>query len=859
MKDTRQKKIKQINMNLEPHFLQISIKEEKAYLSIDGDTPKYLDSLSDLLVCLIRNLNHEVTREHLLKQVSSDIEEKTFLNYLDRLRKRFNSYGPKYIVTAGSGKRYTAMFRTDEHCEIIYDEDTYETTAEYLMQNARSGKGFSSVDELTGNTPIRDDLLPACLCSGVTYTSLRHLVYHVFMNNPLTNSLILHGDGGAGKTFSLYDTYRAGDTQGVRTIYLHADTLDRDEHNLARHIAQRYLKVSDYHQQIMSFETFVQENTFPILLLIDGLNEISDSGKLKSCIQNFRALDTAWPGRFHAVFATRYPQAVKALLGSAQSAELQPLTPLKFKDINQEMLKKLHIELTPLIKLLMEDLAQEDASGIHSRYDLYCRYFDHLTVLANKKDGTGWIYPVLSAIAASSMEGANIDSRWLKRFCSAQADYDFIHRYCAGEEYPLEDSSTAELLKATGFLHRGRLDTYRIHQQYRDFLTVRYGMLLVQEEEITMSDFLLKMAEATRYYTLNTQEDPDEINARRHNNLDLGEFAFYAGMSYWKEHPQDYDILPHLLQLGIQVAYLYDNVERWTQLFSLYSSLKEIQHHCLASGQLNPLLRKSLPGYYFCLNKLVDKSRKDEELSNVCSWIAFSEQIEEEYLALLAQEPAEDTEWKALLCSGLGGVFQNRYHITERFEDRSSCLSHAVKYHTDALAIRRRIHSPKLYRSYVALGTCYFYKGQLYLSNKQEDLCKEAINAFREAASYHKMAVSIQENTERHVGWSRMAGCWYQILLHSPEEEVKEEAKAQLYTAAVSACNSLLETVSASGAIRHSSLIKSQLLDLSRYMQFLSFEASDFGTIDHLCRLYQQAYGCEKEPYRSEDNKRIIF
>ena len=861
MTDNKQKIIRQINVNSPEVSLSIIIEDEMVYISKYNSPPEYMNTVSDLLYCLIRNLGYPVDNATLNKYAPQDITRKTFLNYFSSMKALFGKDGEKIIQTTGQGSKYKVAFKPNEHCEILYSDDEYALAPDYFRQLTSSEGSFESVEEITGGRAIRSPLLPVCLCGGIQYTTLSQFVCSVFMRNLLQPSLILHADGGSGKTFSLADTYSLAEKLGFRPIYIHADDLDTGKFNLLRYIAERNLKEYNYNQQRTAFSDFVEGTKYSFLLLIDGLNEVSHIDKLKECCISFRHLHQKYPGRFHGVFATRYPQILKANLYNPQEAALQPLPSSRFRDKKLDILDTLHVKLTPLVAEILENMSAEDVSQLHSRYDLYLRYFDVLAAQADRKDRGGWIYDVLSSVAAKSMEGQTIDSRWLKKFCSADAESDFIHRYCSGEEYPLEESSAIEKLKGTGFLIRNRLDSYTIHHQYRDYLAVRFGLMMIREGEISAADFLCKIVHATRKYKVSAGEDASAMNARRHNNMDLGEFGFYAGLNCYEANPDNLEMIPALVQLGIHIIYLYDNVENWYQIYHVHLHLEPLLQKCFQSGLINERIRASLPGYYYCLNRLVVNSKESADLANLTDWASFSEKIEKYYIDYLEMLPDDAFELHAIALSGIGGVYLDRYKILNDFLLKEECLNQAFRFHSRAMTMRRDSGSDMLHRSLTALGTSCYRKGILYLDNPLADRHGDALKLLQDAVKYHTQAIDQPANREKYISWSRIPGCFYQILKCLPAEDIRgrEECISQLYHAVITSCNLLRISIEKNGVARHGGDIRTLLEDISRYMPCLRLDDKDCQHIDKLCDLYHEAFSEEKKPCRSADNHHIVF
>jgi hypothetical protein len=267
-----------------------------------------------------------------------------------------------------------------------------------------------------------------------------------------------------------------------------------------------------------------------------------------------------------------------------------------------------------------------------------------------------------------------------------------------------------------------------------------------------------------------------------------------------------------------------------------------------------------LPGYYFCLNKLVSFKHNVNNLSSLKQLLDFSKRLEV-YYEDWKNKATKDPERCAKAYSGLGGVYLARFHIQPDFVSKYEALSKAIEYHTKAMELRRSNSSPKLYLSHTALGTDYFHTGCLYLTNKETACTQNALAAFRAAADQHHQAVQLAENPEKHVSWTRMAGCWYKLYLNTPESMTleREEYRKKIAAAVASSYNCLKASSAKGGVIHLSSEIYALLRDISRYMPLLSLTETDKTHIDQLCDLYHQAFPDRPKPMRSPDGGKIIF
>ena len=685
------RKIKEAKLHVSEGDVRIVVEGLAAWLSVNGDLYPF-DGDSRLLICLIQNRNQPVKRKDMQAHITEGTLDKTLPNALSRIRLKLASAMSSddlkdTFSTGGRGDNYWAKLNVPEETLVFSDKLTEDPLLGMGSSRSFSQSIFPDVKLFTGGDEIRTNLLPTCLWGEKQYAALHAFIYSVFLNHPLRRSLIVTAVGGGGKTFSLLRAYEYGINGGGCVFYIRADALEKGEHNLLHYITRRYLNVQDYHQHLAAWESFVMETGKPILLLIDGMNEVSVEIQA-DCCQSFLRMQEQYP-ELRAVFTTRFPQILKARLYQPLEVQIEPLIFSQFdKDNKMKILSTLHISPTPLIIRQLEDINEKELEGIRSRYDLHKVYFDSLSDKSSRRDGSGWIYNVLAYTAAASMEGTQINSRWLKKLCSDQGEYDFIHRWCAGEEYPLEEAASIDKLKATGFLMKSDGDTYTLHQQYRDYLAVRYGLMLLEHNEITLADFLDKLIDATRYFRLSEAESMDDINHRRHNNMDLGEFGFYAAYSWYLEHP-DASVVPLLAQLGIQVAYLYDNVKNYVGLYDLYCRLDSLLQQCFQMHAVNQRLNASLPGYYFCLNKLVTMKTDINAMAGDAPRLALSEELEKYYKVWLGNISETETEQQAVALSGLGGVYLARYSLKAGFEEKDKCLSYAIKYHTEALQLRR--------------------------------------------------------------------------------------------------------------------------------------------------------------------------
>ena len=870
---TQKKRVKEVRLHADGKDAYISIDGSQANLMADGISYPF-GSNSGILILLIENRNREVSRAELLKmkeqerKSEEEYADNIITNGISNIRKLLKKEAgmkdsdiKKLIVTSGQSEGYKVRLVLDEK-DLKYD-DAFEMEPYVPYSSARSGWEFPALHFLTGGRHIRTEYLPSCTLNSSNYKNLESCIRMLREKQEngthVPSSIILSARGGAGKTFSMFHLYGAAESLGIRPIYIHAMNLEEEEHNLLHYISRKYLHEADYHRHADTFENFMRDIRRPVLLLVDGMNEIS-TRKQEYCCRSFKWMAEAFPAQISSIFSTRFPQWLRSMLYETLEIQLQPLEKDLVRDHKQSLLSRLHVELTPLLLDILDRIEPSRLNHIHSRYDLYLKYFDDLADCAYRKNGDGWIYDVLAHTAARSMEGEKITNRWLKILCSDQGEYDFIHSWCAGEEYPLEDPSAVEKLKATGFLMKGFGDEYTIHQQYRDYLAIRHGLLMMYRRQLAPADFLSALIDATRYFKQSDDESQDEINFRRHNNMDLGEFGFYAGLDWYREHEQPDEMIPLLVQLGVQVAYLYDNVRNLEGLYDLHCQLDSLLARCFELRADDARMNTYLPGYYFCLNKLVSFKHNVKDLSSLNQLLAFSQKLEEYYEAW-KKKASNDPEHCAVAYSGLGGVYLARFHILPDFQSKHENLSRAIEYHTKAMELRRSSGSPKLYLSYTALGTDYFHKGCLYLSDKETDRTQEAANVFRSAADQHYQAVQQAENAEKHVSWTRMAGCWYKLYLNTPESmiEEREECRKEIAAAAASSYNCLKASSSKGGVIHLSSEIHALLRDISRYMPLLSLTETDKTHIDHLCALYHHAFPDRPKPMRSPDGKSIVF
>lgn len=845
----RKRKVREVILHIPETDARIVIEGIEAFLWADGTRYEF-GANSQLLILLIENRNREVSRAEMKKTKGLNTEDKIVPNSIGNIRKKLKHAGMpdamlgQFLEKRGEGENYRAKLNLLEE-DIIYGEEYCEE--KLLPSGERRGWDFPTIFELAGIDNIRTDYLPRCLFQGKAYPRLESCVMEIFKrNSEFTSPLIVSAVGGAGKTFSMLHLYAAAEFLTKSALYVHADCLEDEEHNLLHYICRRYFGLSDRNQHQDAFDHFAK-NADPVLLLIDGMNEVSVS-KQEHCCRSFNWMQKNYPKRIRGVFATRFPQWLKARLYQPLESQLLPLDPKFLQGKKLELIQRLQIQLTPLLMDLLERMSSSQLDGIQTRYDLYRTYFDDLADRSSQLSADGWVYNVLACIAARSMEGQIVSNRWLKEFCAGEKEYGFIHSWCAGEEYPLDHPSSVEKLKATGFLLKGSGDSYTIHQQYRDYLAVRYGLLEIESGQLSPAEFLRKIIDATRYYTLTDAEDPTSVNLRRHNNMDLGEFGFYAGLSWYYQHGKDPQLVPLLLQLGIQVAYLYDNVHNLAGLYDLHCRLDGLLTQYLQSDIEDMLLNRSLPGYYFCLNKLVSRSDRITQLSSEGSGLILSEKLEDYYKAWLAHTASQDSELRAVALSGLGGVYLARYRIVSDFESKNSCLDQAIQYHGQAMEVRRQASSPKLYLSYAALGTDWYYKGSLFAS--RVDLHPEAAAMFREAAAQHLQAVEQPSNYEKYVSWTRMAGCWYRLLLLTPEAQSNEceRCRQQLLSAVKASVKELKDAAVTGGIIRLSGEIRTLIQDVSNYLGALNLETEEKEPVEMLCELYTQAFPMEKKP-----------
>ncbi len=845
----KKRKVREVILHIPKTDARIVIEGINASLWADGARYEF-GADSQILIMLIENRHREVSRLEMKKTKDADTEDKIVPNAISNIRKILKDAGmPKtmqdqILKVSGKGTGYRAKLNLPEE-DIIYSDKYLDD--ELLPVSERQSGDFPTIPELAGIDHIHTEYLPHCLFQGTEYTRLESCVMEVFKRNSESPSpLIVSAVGGAGKTFSMLHLYGTAESFRKTAIYVHADSLEDEDHNLLHYICRKYLHTPDRNQDQAVFEQFVNK-VDPVLLLIDGMNEVSVS-KQEHCCRSFNWMQKNYPKRIRGVFATRFPQWLKARLYQPLEAQLLPLDSKFLRTKNQELLQQLQIPLTPLILNLLEDMSPSVPGEIHTRYDLYKTYFDDLADRSSQLTADGWIYSVLSCIAARSMEGEIINNRWLKEFCAGTREYTFIHSWCAGEEYPLDGPSSVDKLKATGFLLKGVGDSYTIHQQYRDYLAVRFGLLQMEFDVLAPAEFLSKSIDATRYYKLTDDENPAAVNLRRHNNMDLGEFGFYAGLDWYYRYGEDSELIPLLLQLGIQVAYLYDNVQNFSGLYDLHCRLEGLLARYLQSDAKDVLLNRSLPGYYFCLNKLVSRSHQIPQLQSAHALAALSEQLEDYYKTWLKMTCSNDDEQRAVALSGLGGVYLARYRISEDFDAKNRCLDQAIQYHGQAMEVRREAGSPKLYLSYAALGTDWYYKGSLF--DSCADLRPEAADMFREAASQHLQAVQQPSNYEKYVSWTRMAGCWYKLLTLTPESptDEREICRQNLLSALKASVKELKDAAETGGIIRLSGEIRTLIQDVSNYLDALKLESEDKEPVKVLCELYTQAFPMEKMP-----------
>ena len=870
----QKRKVREVILHIPETEARIVIEGSDAVLWSGGSRREF-GANSQLLILLIEHRNREVSRAEMKKTKGLDTEDKIVPNSILNIRQELKRAGmteaqlDQFLEKRGRGSSYRARLNIAEE-DIIYSEEYRE---EFLLPSGSpTALDFPTVRQLSGVTHIRTDCLPQCLFQGRVYPRLESCVMEVFKRSrtaPATMSpLIVSAVGGAGKTFSMLHLYEAPKYPATTALFVHAEGLEDEEHNLLHYICRRYLHCQDRHRHQEEFEKFVTRAD-PVLLLIDGMNEVSVS-KQEHCCRSFNWMQKNYPTHIRGVFTTRFPQWLKARLYQPLEAKLLPLDPQFLQGKKLQLLQRLQIPLTPLLLDLLEHMSPSQLDRIQTRYDLYRAYFDSLADRSSQLTGDGWVYEVLACIAARSTEGEMISNRWLKEFCAGEKEYGFIHSWCAGEEYPLEDSASVEKLKATGFLSRGFGDVYTIHQQYRDYLAIRYGLLQMACGELSPADFLRKIIDATRNYTLTDDEDPASVHLRRHNNMDLGEFGFYAALDWYQSHGEDSALLPLLLQLGVQVAYLYDNVQNFTGLYDLHCRLEGLLKRYLASGENNAVLHRSLPGYYFCLNKLVTRSHNIPQLSAETALLKFSDQLDGYYRAWLTHTDSGTAEQRAAALSGLGGVHLARYRIAADFTEKNRCLDQAVHYHRQAMEVRREAGSPKLCLSYTALGTDCYYKGRTCLggctgsaaepaAEPAAERAGEAADFFRQAAAYHLLAVQQDANEKKYVSWTRMSGCWYELLMLTPEtdREGRQTCRRNLLQAAASSTALLKESAEAGGILHLSGEIRTLLRDMARFLPALLPEPEDAQVLEDLCELYAQAFPAQKRPEYSDN--RIHF
>lgn len=850
--------VKEVILHIPEKDARILIEGSQAFLCVNGEsTPFGADS--EILILLIENRGREVSRQEMKKTKGLVTEDKIVPNTIHKIRQMLTGAGMKeeflqeFLVSTGRGEKYRAKLNAAE-ADIVYGE---EFSRETFLPSSEQKRGFPTLAELSGNCSIRTEYLPHCLFQGREYSRLEACVMDIFKRKPglpgLEAPLIVSAVGGAGKTFSMLHLYSMAESHMRTAIYVHADSLEDEEHNLLHYICRKYIGSTDRNQDAAVFHRFVT-GTDPVLLLIDGMNEVSVS-KQEHCCRSFNWMQNTYPAKVRGVFSTRFPQWLKARLYKPLEIQLLPLNLNFLRDKKKELLQRLHMQLTPLLMDLLDHMSQEQLGSIHSRYDLYRVYFDQLADRSSRADASGWVYEVLACVAACSLHGQIISNRWLKAFCAGESEYGFIHSWCAGEEYPLDHPATVEKLKATGFLTKGFGDSYTIHQQYRDYLTVRYCLLQMEFGTLTPEAFLSKLADVTRYYTLTEEEDPAVMNLRRHNNMDLAEFGFYAGLDLYAHRAAAPELVPLLVQLGIQVAYLYDNVQNLSGIYDIHCRMKELLEEYFRSGKTDTLLHRSLPGYYYCLNKLVTRSHNIPQLSSDEELRRFSEQLAGYYTKWLTHTASGEAEERAVALSGLGGVYLARYRIVDDPEAKNNCLEKAIHYHSQSQELRLASGSEKLPLSYVALGTDLYYKGKNSLADGTPAGREEAAKQFREAAEQHKLALLQPANLKPYVSWTRMAGCWYELLLLTPETdpEGRRACRKNLMEAVQCSVEILKETAAESGILRISGEINTLLHDISRFLTVLNLDHSEEELIDSFCELYAQAFPEQKKPERRKD------
>jgi len=861
----QEKKIRKLIVDFEGRRVEFFVDSHKTISLTSGSRKaEFTGQQYMFLYYLLRQRKTGLKRSSLHKELEDVTDKnKRISNILTEINKKLKTLGLHgLIITSTAETELSYRLKAKE----IDAEYGYEDEDIFVDDCAPGTASYPPASAFLEGEEIRADYLPLCLVgSEGKYATLDAFIQQKFLRSSDCSSLIVSAMGGGGKTFSLCHVYENARKRNLPVFYVRADSLGEEEHNLLHYIARSFLQSRDYHSHMDVVERFMAESRGPVLILVDGLNECSGQ-KRTCCTASFRQLLKQYPDRIKGVFSTRFAQTLKSRLSNPLTVKLSPLPLDRFPEESRKLLSRLHVEATPLIRKLLESTEKDMLDHIHSRYDLYTLYFDELAAQADQLNSDGWIYDVLGHVAVRSMEGQIINNRWLKELCSDKGEYDFIHQWCASEEYPLEDASAVEKLKGTGFLKKtDDFDRYAIlHQQFRDCLVIRHGMLQLACGVISAAEFADKLLDATRYYRLSDSEDMAAVNLRRHNNMDLGEFGFYALLKWYEAHPEDHELLLKLAQLGIQVSYLFDNLQNWHGLYGLHGRLEDLLAKCSAAGPAGPRMIRSLPGYYFCLNKLVTAGHGIKELSKGSQLLSFSKRIEDYYENWLkAVSSAKDAETEAIAHSGLGGVYLSRSRITSDYEEKVHWLSKSIEQHTLALNLRKRINSPKQYLSQGALGTVHYYKAKAYLEDPSGANTAEAKNLFNQAVNYHRDAVSDSLHCpEKYVYWTRMAGCFfelYQLACLKKDDAAARECQAKLLDAFRESARELEASAHAGGALRLASEIRTLLLDINRSMHILPLYEADGSFIDRLCTLYHDVFPYESFPARNQENTRIIF
>lgn len=828
---------------------------EKPITYFEGKEDKFLKQLlTEQLVA-----ERKVPRGSFYSITKAKDRDKQISNVFSRINVKLQDCGLYGLLETGD---------QGDKLQYCLNRDARVVSAEYSEQLTDPFSGvfspgtavYPAASSFVNDEEISSSFLPLCSSTFGRYTSLYDCISREFLKSGTCSSLIVSAVGGGGKTFSLCHAYGEAVNSSYAAFYVRCGSLEEEEHSLLHYIARNYLKASSYHDHVDIMDQFMRESRGPVLILVDGMNEASVK-KQDFCTRSFSQMQQKYPDRIRGVFSTRFPQALKSRLPRSMTVELKGLLLNKFSEESQQLLARLHVEATPLILKLLETMEKEQLGRIQNRYELFRLYFDKLAETADLKSADGWIYTVLGHIAAASMEGAVINTPWLESLCSRK-DYDFIHQWSYDGAYPLTDLSTVDKLKGTGFLMRDGLDRYILHQQIRDCLAVRYGLLQLEYGVIDAADFADRLLDATRYYTVSSDEDMAAVNLHRHNNIDLGEFGFYALWDWYVNHRGDRKLLPKLVQLGIQVAYLFDNVQNWYGLYALHCHLDSLLEECFALNLTDERLRRSLPGYYFCLNKLVSTGHDIKELSGK-NRLSFSEKVESYYKNWLQSVHAsDDPELEALARSGLGGVYLTRSHVSTSYSKRIYWLNQSMGQHQLAKDLRESTGSPKLYLSLGALGTVNYHTAKAYRGNPESGNLAEAEKLLQDAIGFHQRAAGMEACRDKYVYHTRIAGCCYelyQLAEDRMDNEAAQQAQHCLLDAFHDSSSALEDAVKRDGAVRHGSEIHTLLHDINRYMRMLPLYDTDTRFIERICEMYHQAFPYEPEPRMNVEKTGIKF